>query len=263
MFIFCRNKVFKSTLDIVLKASRAESTIKKYENAVAAWTVWSRVYKVESSKPDHLHIARYLTYLYNESAPYSKIETAFYAIKWKLGCHPETVDNPCDRKFLHLLLNGFKRLLAKPVNRKEPITPAMLADIEKAFDTGELKGVRTCAMLLGCFAGFLRFNELAGLKFGDVELCDSHIKLFLEKSKTDQFREGAWVVIGATGKPTCPVSMLKRYMLLAKFNDMSYDDFCSVLYLSVNPDPHISLDQVQVRFHILGVGRYSKKLLRQ
>ena len=40
------------------------------------------------------------------------------------------------------------------------------------------------------------------------------MKLFIECSKTDQFREGAWVVIGATGKPTCPVNCLDAWTLL-------------------------------------------------
>lgn len=180
---------------------------------------------MEFVKPDHLDIARYITYLFNEKATYSKIETAFYAIKWKLDCSPHVLYNPCDKKFVHLLLDGTKRILARPVVHKEPITPEMLTSIVKVFDNNELKGVRTCAMFLICFAGFLRFNELAGLRLCDVELCDSHVKLFLEKSKTDQFREGAWVVISATFKCTCPVAMLKKYISLANFIDMSSDDF--------------------------------------
>ena len=76
-------------------------------------------------------------------------------------------------------------------------------------------------MLLLAYAAFLRYNELANLKVCDIEQCASHIKLFLEKSKTDQFREGAWIIVGATGKPTCPVYMLRKYIDCAGISDMS------------------------------------------
>ncbi len=38
-------------------------------------------------------------------------------------------------------------------------------------------------------------GELSNLKLCDIEMYASHVKLFLERSKTDQFREGAWVVV--------------------------------------------------------------------
>ena len=34
-------------------------------------------------------------------------------------------------------------------------------------------------------------------------------------SKTDQFREGASLVIARTGTPTCPVSMMQKYFKIA------------------------------------------------
>ena len=139
IFLFYREKVFQSTLHKVLKSSRADSTVKKYDNAVDAWRVWCKLFKVECILPDHLDIARYLTYLYNEKAPYSRIESSFYAIKWKLDCSPNIKSNPCDTKFIHLLLDGMKRILARPTIRKEPVTPQMLIDIVRKYDSGGLK----------------------------------------------------------------------------------------------------------------------------
>ena len=53
---------------------------------------------------------------------------------------------------------------------------------------------------------------MSRLKESDVQIFEEHAELFIESSKTDQHQYGAWVVIARTGKPTCPVSMLKRYM---------------------------------------------------
>ena len=45
----------------------------------------------------------------------------------------------------------------------------------------------------------------------------TYVKVFIEKSKTDSCRKGQWVLIARTGKLTCPVSMLKRYLAKANF----------------------------------------------
>ena len=53
-FIFCfREKSFQNTLSFVMDASRADSTVKKYKNAIAAWEVWCRLNKVNPKLADH------------------------------------------------------------------------------------------------------------------------------------------------------------------------------------------------------------------
>jgi hypothetical protein len=49
-----------------------------------------------------------------------------------------------------------------------------------------------------------------------VFIYDNHVKLFLESSKTDVYREGRDVLISMTNTPTCPVNMLLRYFYLAR-----------------------------------------------
>ena len=44
---------------------------------------------------------------------------------------------------------------------------------------------------------------------------DEHMELYIESSKTDEYRDGAWVVIAKTHTDLCPVQMLRRYMELA------------------------------------------------
>ena len=226
IIVFYRERDFRSTLSNVLQASRAPNTVKKYNNAVAAWQVWCNLNHISFSQPTHLDLAKYFVHMFNNGAPYSTIETAFYAIKWKLDSAPELcLNNPCDLKFLRLLLDGFKRILSKPVNRKEPISPEILQAIVQKFDSDDVKNLRICCMFLLAYAGFLRYDEISRLKLCDIELNLSHVKLFLEQSKTDQFREGAWVVIGATGKSTCPVAMLSKYLKCAGLTNLSLSEY--------------------------------------
>ena len=38
------------------------------------------------------------------------------------------------------------------------------------------------------------------------------LKLFIQSSKTDQYRDGAWIIVASSGKATCPVAMMNRYL---------------------------------------------------
>ena len=37
------------------------------------------------------------------------------------------------------------------------------------------------------------------------------MRVFIERSKTDVYRDGAWVLVAETATPTCPVALCKRY----------------------------------------------------
>ena len=56
------------------------------------------------------------------------------------------------------------------------------------------------------------------LKEADVRFYSDHMELFIESSKTDQYRDGSVAVIARTGTGCCPVAMLKRYMIIANIS---------------------------------------------
>ena len=62
---------------------------------------------------------------------------------------------------------------------------------------------------------YFQFDELAKLYELDIVVRKEHIEIFIESSKTDQLRDGAWVVIACTDSPLCPVAMLECYMHMA------------------------------------------------
>ena len=171
-------------------------------------------------------ISRFLIHLYQSGAPYSRMETVFYALKWNYDCNSKVIVNPCERKFLKILLQGLKRILAKPVVKKDPITPEILNTIIiKYGSSSNLLDIRLCAMTLVAYAGFLRHDELIHIRRCDLDMYISHVSIFIQKSKTDIFRQGAWVLIGATNSPTCPVAALKKYLFVAGLNSDSDENF--------------------------------------
>ena len=167
-----------------MTASRADNTICKYKRALIAWDEWCKQNKVNSDPAVPEHISRYLIHLYQSKAPYSRIESAFYAIKWHFDCNPKLNVNPCDRKFLHIVLQGLKKLLHKPIVKKEVITSEILkAVVEKYGSSTSLLDIRLCAMILVTYAGFLRFDEMIHIRRCDLDMYLSHVNIFIMKSK--------------------------------------------------------------------------------
>ena len=81
------------------------------------------------------------------------------------------------------------------------------------------------AVCLLAFAGFLRCDELLKLVHvcADVEFNAEGLVLSIKSSKTDQFREGASLVVARMGASTCPVEMMERYFRMGHLNVGSHD----------------------------------------
>ena len=79
-----------------------------------------------------------------------------------------------------------------------------------------LSDLRTAAICVTAYAGFLRFNELAYLHCCDVKFCDNeYVELFIAKSKTNIYRNGNVVILAKTDHITCPFTLLNRYVQAA------------------------------------------------
>lgn len=160
------------------------------------------------------HVAMYLQVILQNASSVSPINNAVYSIDWVhglAGC--PKISSHC---LVQSLTSASKRILAKPKCRKEPITPEMLQLLaDKLKDKSCISSLRTLALCLIGFAGFLRFSELCSICACDVRLYTSHCSIFLESSKTDQLREGAWINISRSEKATCPVTALERYLAAA------------------------------------------------
>ena len=120
------------------------------------------------------------------------------------------------------VLEGAKCLLAHRVNKKEPITPEIIllrSLVDKyATEQATLANICTPTICLLGFVGCFWYSELAKIKECDLQFFEDHLEIFVESSKTDQYQDGAIVVIARTGTDYCPVAMLERYMCLANIS---------------------------------------------
>lgn len=204
----------KSLPGIALQG-KAPSTLRQYSGSFRRWKTWALQKGLDAFPASPFHIALYLAYLTQKSNTAAPIEQAVHSISWAHSI--AVVDDPTVHPLVGHMVAGAKRILARPVCKKEPITPEILRQLVESFGgTGALlSDIRTLAICLLSFAGFFRYDEVANLRESDVTIFEDHMEIYVESSKTDQYRDGARVVIARVGSDTCPVKKMERYISIA------------------------------------------------
>ena len=165
-----------------------------------------------------MSVGTYLESLLQSNSPSSTLEAAVYGIRWAHNLFG--LSNPCESNLVKGILESAKRSLSRPIVKKEPvtITPDMIFNICQKYASvyASLSDLRTAAICVTAYAGFLRSNELAYLRCCDVKFCDDkYVEPFIAKTKTDIYRNGNVVVLAKTGHITCPFGLLNGYVLAA------------------------------------------------
>lgn len=200
--------------------SRSENTSKKYMSSFNRWSKFITNKGKSAIPANSTHVALYLTYLLNIGCSFHVISSAVYAIKWAhsiLG-----YEDPTEHPFIKNIVEASKRNNKARVIKKEVVTTkdlVLLCDIYA--DSSSLLEVRDMCMILLSFAGFLRYEELSSLRCSDVKFLDGYVKIFINKSKTDQYRQGNEILISAGVTSACPVLMLQRYISLGNIDIFS------------------------------------------
>ena len=149
---------------------------------------------------------------------------SYYAIKYfnefftggkELGSH-----------FITKVLEGIKRLSGYTENPKSPLSSS---DLKKSFQylggvEMNLTNSRLMMVLVLSSMGFLRFSEVSNLKGSDVIIHNTHMPIFIEKSKTDIHRKRNWLHLARLNSTLCPLDLTKKYIVLAGI-DNQYDKY--------------------------------------
>ena len=99
--------------------------------------------------------------------------------------------NPCPTSLSYNVLEGIKRILAYSATKKSPVTVLQLDEMYNYFGTKtiSLSNLRTILICVLSFMGFLRFIEVIKLRRCDIIKNKAFLSVFIEKSKTDVYRE--------------------------------------------------------------------------
>ena len=117
-------------------------------------------------------------------------------------------------------LHGIKRIKGSNQKGKKPILINDLKIIIKAIDESiktEKRKIRDRAIILLGFAGGFRRSELVSINYEDVDFVSEGVKIFIQRSKTDQSGEGMIKAIPYfNNKLFCPVINLKNWLEYSK-----------------------------------------------
>ncbi|CAG2247680.1 unnamed protein product [Mytilus edulis] len=163
---YANNPRLASVIEVlpsIIESSKAKSTNNKYRIYFEKFRKWCVLFGLQYSPATSTTISLYIGGLIQQGISVSVLEANYYSIKWH---HDKNFkDNPCSDEFLSLIVEGGKRILSKPINKKEPVTPEILQMIISKYGIeNDLSSLRICVLCLLGFSGFLRYSELAAIK---------------------------------------------------------------------------------------------------
>ena len=188
-----------------------------------------------------LDCALYFQHLLKSSKSVANINCAFYAFKW---VHLAGVDSPTLHPTVIAVKEGAVHLGSQPiVNRKEPLDAHHLKLLAAETNIEDLLQLQNLVMFILAFSGFLRSSELCVILSRNVQFNEGYVTFSIEKSKTDQLREGRSVVITESSSVMGPCSLLKRYMHNAQIPENSDEYLFRAISASGNHKRLISVNK--------------------
>ena len=212
----------------VLLRCQANSTNKAYSRVFKLWKSWAANFEEVVVLPANpYHVSLFIIQQSEKTNSASSVKLILPSLKWAHRMAGLTCD--LDSQHLKDISGGLRRKLAKPRNPKEVISAENVVKIIGSLDLDSVFQLRTAAMIILSFAGFLRFDDLTNLKFADLFFKESHLELRIRSSKTDQLRQGDVLVIAKTNSVACPYNILSKYV--QHFN--SYRESESFLFRNI------------------------------
>ena len=198
----------------LLKECKSSNTVYNYYYGFLRWKKWALSNGIPSefilpAKP--IHVALYLACLVQQSSSPSPINQVFHSIRWAHNIASRS--SPTDSDLLKTSSEGAKRRLSIPIKKKEPITPDLLSKMyDTIFCDKNVYTQRTISACLLAYSGFLRVSQLLNIQSCDILFYQSRMSVFIQKSKTDIYRDGDRIVIARIGNKLCPVQNLENYL---------------------------------------------------
>ena len=196
-----------------LKLSKAINTVRAYKSDFNDFALFCRKHNLKNLPTDPKIVSIYLTHL-SKNSKFSTLKRRLASIKMMHKYkghyldtkHPIIVEN----------LIGIKRQIGVYQKAKKPLLFNEIKLIIKKIDqfsANSNKKQRDKALILVGFAGGFRRSELVSITKDDVEFVKEGVKIFVKKSKSDQYGEGMVKAIPFFKyNDYCPVENLRLWM---------------------------------------------------
>ena len=194
-----------------MAASIAPSTAKAYDSAFKHWSTYASNNNLALLPVSPIDLGNCLADLADSSGSFATITTVVAAVArhhWD-----RFLPSPTENFALRRLLQGFKRLLAKPPQPKEPLTPDILTSaIQLVRSSGRLQEWRTVVRMCLAFYAGCRWSDAVALRMSHLTFDPEGVTILIPKSKTDQLGRGETVYIRYANQPCCPVLLIVDYI---------------------------------------------------
>ncbi len=212
------NALKKETL-LNLQNSKAINTIRAYKSDFSDFGLFCAKNGFKSLPSEPSVVSLYLTHLSTKNVKMSTLKRRLVSI----GIVHKLKGFYLDTKHPTIIENilGIKRRKGSIQKGKKPILINDLKQLINSIDqiNQKIKRFRDRSIILIGFAGGFRRKEIVSLDYEDLDFVTEGVKIFLKKSKTDQFGEGS-----IKGLPYfknsqyCPVLSLKNWIEISKIN---------------------------------------------
>jgi site-specific recombinase XerD len=195
------------------RASKAAATRRAYQKDFARFTAWCAERDLPPIPAAPETVAAFLAAEAARGIKPASIGRRVAAIRYahKLAGHD---DPPTSSEAVKATVNGIRRTVGAAPVRKAPATADKVVAMAALADA-DLKGLRDRAILLLGFAGAFRRSELVALDVGDLEFCESGMRVHIRRSKTDQEGAGHTIAI-MSGSIACPVRAVRAWLEASK-----------------------------------------------
>lgn len=188
------------------------STALTYMSGSDSWRRWCRQSGVSLWPVEPVHVALCLVASVQSGLGEGAVMNIYSGINSVLEIF--TGDSLSGSSILRRVRKFIQRWAVKKDRKKEPFEYSDLVRLVKDWDiaTAHWEVTRTrMAMVLSWF-GFLRSSDMMELKVKNVTFGVGHVKLWINRSKTDPEAKGVQVVVAEGVGKVRPVAMLKKYM---------------------------------------------------
>ena len=200
-----------------IKSSKSLNTLRAYKSDFKDFSNFCKKNNFKSLPADPKIVSFYITHL----SSISKVSTLKRRLA-SIGVVHKIKGFYIDIKHPLIIENfmGIQRKLGVFQKSKKPILINELKEIIKTIEStekNEIKKIRNKALILVGFAGGFRRSELVNIKLDDLEFTKEGLKIFIQRSKTDQSGEGMTKAIPYfKDKNFCPVVSIKNWIEIIK-----------------------------------------------
>ena len=125
--------------------------------------------------------------------------------------------DPTKTEAFRSVIRGIGRALTHQQDQKVALTPDELRLIRDscAADPNRARGTRDWALVSFGFAGAFRRSEIIARNTADLEFLAQELRVYIDRSKTDQFGRGAYITIRPANDPkVCPIDAMRSWLAI-------------------------------------------------